>query len=203
MRGTDDLAGQTGNSDIARRYATAIFDLASEQSQIEQVSADLTAVAALLKSGGDIDRFIGNATLLRADQVKALVAISKHLKLSPLTEKLLGTVAHNRRLPELEGIVVATQKLIADHKGEVTAEVTAAQALDQSQIDAIAANLKKVLGKKVNVSLNVDPEIMGGLIVKVGSQLIDSSVRTKLERLHRALKTNSDSSDKAKMKEVA
>ncbi len=203
MRGTDDLAGQTGNSDIARRYATAIFDLASEQSQIEQVSADLTAVAALLKSGGDIDRFIGNATLLRADQVKALVAISKHLKLSPLTEKLLGTVAHNRRLPELEGIVVATQKLIADHKGEVTAEVTAAQALDQSQIDAIAANLKKVLGKKVNVSLNVDPEIMGGLIVKVGSQLIDSSVRTKLERLHLALKTNSDSSDKAKMKEVA
>ena len=135
--------------------------------------------------------------------MKALVAISKHLKLSPLTEKLLGTVAHNRRLPELEGIVVATQKLIADHKGEVTAEVTAAQALDQSQIDAIAGNLKKVLGKKVNVSLNVDPEIMGGLIVKVGSQHIDSSVRTKLERLHRALKTNSDSSDKAKMKEVA
>lgn len=197
------MAGQTGNSDIARRYATAFFDLASEQSQIDQISQDLAAITLLLNSGGDIDRFIGNATLRRTDQVKALTAISKHLKLSPLTEKLLGTVAHNRRLPALAGIAAATQKLIADHKGEVTAEVTAALALDQSQIDAIAANLKKVLGKKVNVNLNVDPEIMGGLVVKVGSRLIDSSVRTKLERLHRALKKTDDISDKAKMKEVA
>jgi len=197
------LAGQTGNSDIARRYATAFFDLASEQSQIDQISKDLSAIAAMLGAGGDIDAFISNTTLRRADQAKALAEVARHFKFSPLTVKLLGTVALNRRLPELAGIVFATQALIADHKGEVTAEVTAAQALDKSQIDAIAANLKKELGKKVNVSLSVDPEIVGGLIVKVGSRLIDSSVRTKLERLHRALKSNSDSSDKAKMREVA
>lgn len=197
------MAGQTGNSDIARRYATAFFDLASEQSQIDQISNDLIVLDSLLAAGGDIDKLISNSTLRRADQVKALSAIADHLKLAKLTKNLLGTVANNRRLPELAGVVAATQTLIADHKGEVTAQVTAAQALDQSQIEAISSNLKKILGKNVNVSLSVDPDIMGGLIIQVGSRLIDSSVRTKLERLHRALKSNSDLSDKAKMKEVA
>lgn len=202
MRGCD-LAGQTGNSDIARRYATAFFELAQEQSQVDQISADLAGIAALLQSGRDVDALVNNTTLRRADQVKALVAISKHLKFSPLTEKLLGAAAHNRRLPALAGIVAATQKLIGDHKGEVTADVTSAETLDPAQVSAIAANLKKVLGKTVQLRLNVDPEIMGGLVVKVGSKLIDSSVRTKLERLHRALKGNTETSDKAKMKEVA
>lgn len=201
--GTTTLAGKTGNQDIARRYATAFFELASEQSQIDQISKDLAAVETLLASGGDIEQLVNNTTLRRADQVKALLAVAKHLKLSPLTEKLLGTVAENRRLPELAGIVAAAQALISDARGEVTADVTAAQALDQTQIDSIAASLKKGLGKDVQVRLHVDPAIMGGLIVKVGSKLIDSSVATKLERLHRALRNNSDSSDKAKMREVA
>ena len=197
------MSGQAGNQDIARRYATAFFELAQEQNQIDVISKDLSAVALMLDAGADMDNFLSNATLRRDDQVQALVAISKQLKLSSLTEKLLGTVAQNRRLPELAGIVAAAQTLISDFKGEVTAEVTAAQALDQAQIAEIAANLKTVLGKDVQVSLQIDPEIMGGLIVKVGSRLIDSSIRTKLERLHRALKTNSDLSDKAKMREVA
>lgn len=197
------MAGKTGNQAIARRYATAFFELASEQSQIDVIAGDLTTIEALLASGGDMDRFIHNTTLRRADQVKALSALAAQFKLSPLSEKLLGVVAQNRRLPDLAGIVAATQELIAEHRGEVTAEVTAAQALDQSQIEAIASNLKKVLGKNVQVNLHVDAAIMGGLIVKVGSRLIDSSVKTKLERLHRALKSNNESSDKAKMKEVA
>ncbi|MCC7035775.1 MAG: F0F1 ATP synthase subunit delta [Alphaproteobacteria bacterium] len=197
------MAGKTGNQAIARRYATAFFELASEQSQIDVIAGDLTTIEALLASGGDMDRFIHNTTLRRADQVKALSALAAHFKLSPLSEKLLGVVAQNRRLPDLAGIVSAAQELIAEHRGEVTAEVTAAQALDQSQIEAIASNLKKVLGKNVQVNLHVDAAIMGGLIVKVGSRLIDSSVKTKLERLHRALKSNNESSDKAKMKEVA
>lgn len=197
------MAGKTGNQAIARRYATAFFELASEQSQIDVIAGDLSTIEALLASGGDMDRFIHNTTLRRADQVKALSALAAQFKLSPLSEKLLGVVAQNRRLPDLAGIVSAAQELIAEHRGEVTAEVTAAQALDQSQIEAIASNLKKVLGKNVQVNLHVDAAIMGGLIVKVGSRLIDSSVKTKLERLHRALKSNNESSDKAKMKEVA
>jgi F-type H+-transporting ATPase subunit delta len=197
------LAGKTGNQAIARRYATAFFELASEQSQIDVIAGDLSTIESLLASGGDIDRFINTTTLRRDDQVKALSALSAHLKLSKLSEKLLGVVAQNRRLPDLGAIVAAAQELIAEQRGEVTAEVTAAQALDQAQIDAIASNLKKVLGKTVQVNLHVDPAIMGGLIVKVGSRLIDSSVKTKLERLHRALKSNNESSDQAKMKEVA
>ncbi|MBL8712988.1 MAG: F0F1 ATP synthase subunit delta [Alphaproteobacteria bacterium] len=197
------MAGKTGNQAIARRYATAFFELASEQSQIDVIAGDLSTIEALLASGGDMDRFIHNTTLRRADQVKALSALAAQFKLSKLSEKLLGVVAQNRRLPDLAGIVSAAQELIAEHRGEVTAEVTAAQALDQSQIEAIASNLKKVLGKNVQVNLHVDAAIMGGLIVKVGSRLIDSSVKTKLERLHRALKSNNESSDKAKMKEVA
>ena len=197
------MAGKTGNQAIARRYATAFFELASEQSQIDVIAGDLSTIESLLASGGDIDRFLNNTTLRRDDQVKALSALAAHLKLSKLSEKLLGVVAQNRRLPDLGAIVAAAQELIAEQRGEVTAEVTAAQALDQSQIDAIASNLKKVLGKTVQVNLHVDPAIMGGLIVKVGSRLIDSSVKTKLERLHRALKSNNESSDQAKMKEVA
>lgn len=197
------MASQAGNQDIARRYATAFFELAQEQSQIDQIDKDLQSVRALLSSGGDFAAFVSNTTLRRAEQAKALVAIAKHLKLSPLTEKLLGTLAEKRRLSALSEIVSAVQALISRHKGEISAEVTAAQALDQEQIGEIAANLKKALGKNVKVSLSIDPAIMGGLIIKVGSQLIDNSVRTKLERLHRALKKTSDSSDKAKMREVA
>jgi len=197
------LAGQSGNQDIARRYATAFFALASEAGQMDQISKDLETVAAILASGGDMDAFLHNATLRREDQAKALTAIAQHYKLSPLTSKLLGTVAQKRRLPELAGIVAAVQEKIADFRGEVTADVTAAQALDQEQINEIAASLKQVLGKNVNVNLTIDPSITGGLIIKVGSRLIDSSVKTKLERLHRALKNTNELSDKAKMKEVA
>jgi len=197
------LAGKTGNQAIARRYATAFFELASEQSQLDQIANDLRDISAMLRTGGDIDRFVSNTTLRRDEQVKALQALAQHMNLSPLSAKMLGTVAQNRRLPDLAAIVAATQELIAEKRGEVTAEVTAAQALDQAQIDEIAANLKQVLGKNVIVNLSVDADIMGGLIVKVGSKLIDSSVRTKLERLHRALKSNNESSDKAQMKEVA
>lgn len=197
------MAGKTANQDIARRYATAFFELASEQSQIDKISKDLVTLTKLLASGGDIDALLNNATLRRADQAKALSAIADHLKLTPLTKQLLGTVAQNRRLDVLGSIISAVQALVSAHKGEITAEVTAAQKLDSDQIGAIEKNLKKVFGKDVNVVLHVNPEIMGGLVIKVGSQLIDSSVRTKLERLHRALKSNSDSSDKAKMREVA
>lgn len=197
------MAGKTANQDIARRYATAFFELASEKSQIDKISKDLVTLTKLLASGGDIDNLLHNATLRRADQAKALAAIADHLKLTPMTKQLLGAVAQNRRLDALGSIVAAVQALVSAHKGEITAEVTAAQKLDEGQIGAIEKNLKKVFGKDVNLVLHVDPEIMGGLVIKVGSQLIDSSVRTKLERLHRALKSNSDSSDKAKMREVA
>lgn len=197
------MAGQTGNHDIARRYATAFFALAQEQGQIGQISTDLKLIHKLLAEKGDFADFAANTTLRSAEQVKAVIAVAKHLKLSALTEKFLGVIAQKRRLPALGDIVAAAQALVSDFKGEVIAHVTAAQALDQAQLDEIAGNLKKVLGKDVQVQLHVDADIVGGLIVRVGSRLIDSSVRAKLDRLHRTLKTNNDLSDKAKMREVA
>lgn len=194
---------QTGQQTIARRYATAFFELATEQKAIDQISADMDAIAALVSAGGDVQTFLENDSLSRAAQTDALLAVAKHLKLSPLSEKLLGTLAQNRRLQALGAVVADIQRMIAEQKGEVTAEVTAAQALDQAQIDAIASALSKSVGKKVHVDLSIDPAIMGGLVIKVGSQLIDSSVRTKLDRLHRALKNTNNSTAQKKMKEVA
>jgi len=196
------LASKAGTQDIARRYATAFFDLAKEQGQVEQAAADFLSIAEAL-SGAEFSAFINNPILRRSQQSEALGALTQQLKVSPLAGKFLGLLASKRRLAALPDIVAAVQELLSAHKGEVTAHVTAAQALDQTQIASISATLSKQLGKAVKVQLDIDPEIMGGLIIKVGSKLIDSSVRTKLDRLHRALKNTNESSDKAKMKEVA
>ena len=197
------MASQAGNQDIARRYATAFFELAQDKSAVDQVAKDLDVVSAMFDTGGDFTTFINNPTLRRADQAEALVAIARQLKLSDLTQKLLGTLAEKRRLGALKDVVSAVQLLVSEYRGEISAQVTAAQALDQDQIAKIAANLTKALGRTVQVKLDVDPAIMGGLVIRVGSRIIDSSVRTKLERLHRSLKKTDELSDKAKMKEVA
>jgi F-type H+-transporting ATPase subunit delta len=197
------VAARTGNQNTAKRYATAFFELAKEQSQIDAIAGDLESLTQLLALEGDVLSFMYNPTLRRQEQATALEAIAQHLKLSKLTTQFLGTLALKRRLDVLPQIITAMRDLISVHKGEITAEVISAQALDQKQITELAANLKSVLGVDVRVSLHVDPEIMGGLIIRVGSRLIDSSVRTKLERLHRALKNNNSSSDQKKMKEVA
>jgi len=197
------VASRTGNQDTAKRYATAFFALAKEGAQVETIDRDMQTLSALLDVGGDVLSFMHNPTLRREAQAEALQALAAHLKLAPVTAQFLGTLAVKRRLEALPLVVTAVQGMIAAHNGEITAEVTAAQALEQGQIDRIAVNLKKALGADVKVKLRVDPEIMGGLIIRIGSRLIDSSVKTKLERLHRALKNSNNTSDQKKMKEVA
>jgi F-type H+-transporting ATPase subunit delta len=197
------VASKSGNQDIARRYATAFFDLAAEAGQVDTVAADMQVLQNLVASGGDFARFVDDATLRRDEQSKALLAIAKQLKLSALTEKLLGTLALRRRLPVLADVVSSVVDMIARHKGEVTAEVTSAAALDQSQLNDIAQHLQKITGSSVKVKLDVDPAIMGGLIIRVGSRLMDASVRTKLERMHRSLKNTNELTAQKKMKEVA
>src|ERR1700722_3924503 len=135
----------------------------------------------MLAESADLRKFISNATLKRDDQMKALAALGAKAQWQPLTQKFLGTPTDTRRLAGLAGVTTAVRDEIAAHKGEVTAEVTAAQALDAAQVSGTAAALAKVHGKKVKVELQQDATIMGGLIIKVGSKLIDSSVRAKLE----------------------
>ncbi len=197
------MAGQTGHQDIARRYALAFFELAQEQGQVDLIARDLESFRRMLAESGDFVKFIGNAALRRDDQARALAALGVKAGFCPLTQKFLGTLAAKRRLNIMPEIISAVQANLAQHKGEVTAEVTAAHVLDQAQVNNIAASLKKILGMTVKVEMRQDADIMGGLIIKVGSQRIDSSVRSKLERLHRALKNSNTSSDKTKMREVA
>lgn len=195
------MSGTSGNYDIARRYATAFFELA--QGNLAQITEDMQKLQKVVATSDDFATFLDNTSLKRTEQSKAILAIAKHLQLSPVTENLLGTLAEKRRLPVLAAVIAEVQKLIAEKNGEITATVVAAQALDQSQLNEIAAGLKKATGKNVRINLEIDTEIMGGLVIRVGSKLIDSSVRTKLERLHRALKNSTNTSDKNKMKEVA
>ncbi len=157
----------------------------------------------MLEESADLQKFLNNPTLRRADQEKALAALAEKAKFSPLTKKFLGTLAQKRRLPMLAGIIDALLAEIARSKDEMTAEVTAAHALTDKQVENIAAALKKACGQTVTVALKTDKSIMGGLIVRVGSKLIDNSVRAKLERLHRALKNTGSSPDKNKKREVA
>ena len=197
------MAGRTEHQDIARRYALACFSLAREQGHLEQVALDMHALRHMLSASADLRKFTGNATLRRDVQAKALAELGSKAQFCVLTQQFLGTLAMKRRLDALPEIITAVLGEVARHKGEITAEVTAAHALDAEQISGIAAALKKVLGLTVKVNLTQDAGIMGGLIIKVGSKLIDSSVRAKLERLHRALKSSNTSKDKTKMREVA
>ena len=197
------MASQTESQDISRRYARACFALAREQNQLEAVAADLLDLRKMLADSADLQRFISNATLKRSDQAKAIAVLGTKAQWSPLTQKFLGTLVGKRRLDMLPSIIAAVLGEIAIHKSEVTAEVTAAHALDATQVNNISSALTKMLGKTVKIALKQDSSIMGGLIIKVGSQLIDSSVQAKLERLHRALKSSDTSSNKTKVREVA
>ncbi|MBI3441795.1 MAG: F0F1 ATP synthase subunit delta [Proteobacteria bacterium] len=197
------MAGQTGHQDIARRYALALFELAKEQSRLELVSLDLQSLKDMIAESEDFRKFIHNASLRRSEEAQVIAALGEKAQFSNVMQKFLGTLAMKRRLDILPEIVAAAQAGIARHKGEVTAQVISAQALDAAQVAHIAVALKKVLGMTVKVELQQDADIMGGLVIQIGSQRIDSSVRAKLERLHRALKNPNVSSDKTKMKEVA
>lgn len=197
------MTSALGNSEIARRYATALFSLAQEQDAIDAVARDVAALQGMLAQSADLVDLTTNVTLRRQDQQKAILAVAEAAKFAPLVRNFVGLLAKNRRLADLPDILAAAQAEIDRHKGETTAEVTAAVPLDDKQVSAISAALGKSLGLKVKVKVTEDPNLLGGIVVRVGSLLIDSSVRTKLARLTRTLKSQDKSGNKAKMKEVA
>lgn len=196
------MAEKSGNLDIARRYAQALLALVDSGKQ-DALSRDLKSLENMISESVDFQRFINNATLQRAAQVKALAALGAKAEFSPLMQNFLGTLAMKRRLAALPEIIAALKSALDARQGVATAEVTVAQALDAAQSKALQSALAKMLGREVNLQVLEDPAIIGGLIVKVGSQLIDSSVKSRLERLHRALKSSDTSKDKSKRREVA
>ena len=173
---------------LAGRYATALFALAKENSSIDAVQASLDTLSKAIAESDDLKELTNSPVLSRDDAGKAIAAIAKSLGLEKLTSNVLGVLAANRRLDQIPAVIRAFSTLASSHRGEIKAEVTSAHPLDKKQIDALKAQLKKRVGSDVSVSTAVDPSILGGLVVKIGSQMIDSSIKTRLNTLSQAMK---------------
>ncbi len=175
-------------SGVAERYASSLFELALEEGAVESVTTDLNRFQAMLDESDDLRRFVASPVFSAGDQLKAVAAISEKAGISGFFANFLKVVARNRRLFALPGIIKAFRIIAARQRGEISAEVTSAHALTAAQETELKAALKGVTGKDVTIAVTVDPSILGGLIVKVGSRQIDTSLRTKLSTLKLALK---------------
>lgn len=182
------MAAKGGVNEIAGRYAKALFDLADEGKQLDVVAGDLRSIGALIDESEDLRRVVRSPVISRGEGAKAMAVILDKMEAGELTKKFVGYVAANRRLFALKNIIAAFLAELASRRGEVSAEVASAKELSAAQIAAVEEALKKAVGGKVAVSQKVDPSLIGGLIVKVGSRMIDTSVATKLQRLKLAMK---------------
>ncbi len=173
---------------LSGRYAKALFELARDGKAIDTVSKSLESLSKALGSSGDFVALTTNPRVSRSASSKGVAAIAKAMKLDKLTSNFLGVLAQNRRLAELGKVIAAYNSLASAHRGEATAEVTSAHKLDAAQVTALKKQLKTKVGRDVAVTQKVDPAILGGLIVKIGSQMIDSSIKTRLNTLATAMK---------------
>lgn len=173
---------------IASRYASALFDLAKEGKALKALEADTTALSETLAASADLRAMIASPVISRDDQGKAIAAIGAKLGLNALTANTLALMADKRRLFVLPQFLTALTDMIAAEKGEVTAEVTAARALSAAQSKKLAETLKARVGKTVKLKTTVDESLIGGLVVKLGSTMIDTSVKAKLAALQNAMK---------------
>jgi F-type H+-transporting ATPase subunit delta len=176
------------SASLQGRYASALFELASENKTVAAVESDLTALGTALTESADLAALIRNPQVGRDAGGKAIDAVATVLKLSPLTKQFLGVLAGNGRLAVLPDAIRAFVMIAAAARGEVKAEVTSAHPLSPAQLKALAAKLKAREGQDVTLSATVDPAILGGLVVKIGSTQIDSSIRTRLNSLAQAMK---------------
>lgn len=176
-------------SGMAGRYATALFELALEDKAVDQVRKDLDSFDALVAGSPDLDRLVRSPVFGADEQAKALAAVLDKAGIKGLAAKFLQVIARNRRLFAVRGMIRAFRALVARHRGEVTAEVTVAEKLSDANLDALKSAIKNVTGgKDIDFNVNVDPAIIGGLIVKVGSRMVDTSLRTKLNAIKIAMK---------------
>jgi len=183
------VAGENGIvSGMAGRYATALFELALESKAVDPVQSDLKAFAALVASSPDLQRLVRSPVFSADEQARALDAVLDKASISGIARNLLRVVAANRRLFAVDQIIRGFNRLVAAHKGEVTAEVTVAEPLNDARLAEIRDALKSVTAKDVTIDLIVDPSIIGGIKVKVGSRMVDASLRTKLNSIKFAMK---------------
>ena len=177
-----------GATGLAGRYANALYGLAEESKALDAVADDLGALKGMIADSADLKRLIRSPVIPREDQARALDAVLEKAGVGDLVRRFAGVVAANRRLFAIGGMIEAYLKILAAERGEIAAQVTSAGALTERQVDALGRALKQAMGAAVTVEARVDPGIIGGLVVRIGSRMIDSSLRTKLQQLRLAIR---------------
>jgi F-type H+-transporting ATPase subunit delta len=177
-----------GSTGLAERYAAALFELAEADNALDAVAAELQQLQVMVDGSPDLERLIRSPVISREDQQRAMQTILTQAGASALTQRFVGVVAQNRRLFALPSIIVAFAQRLAKRRGETMAEVASAKPLSEKQLAAIAAAVKTAVGANAVLTTRVDPSLLGGLVVKVGSRMVDSSLKTKLLRLSFAIK---------------
>jgi F-type H+-transporting ATPase subunit delta len=183
---------------VTSRYALALIELASESNKIAQVERDLAELVKMIRASADLSTVIYSPSLSRDKQDKAIQAIADKAKFDGLTRNFLGVLVKNRRLNAVEGIIEAVRTELSRRRGEVTVEVQTAQDMTATQMESLQRAIAKSLGREVALKAKVEPSILGGLIVTVGSKMIDDSVARKLERLKAAMSRQSNTNEKVK-----
>jgi F-type H+-transporting ATPase subunit delta len=175
-------------SGVSGRYATALFELARDEKSIDAVRADLDRFEAMLNDSTDLKRLVRSPVFSAGEQSKALIAVLDKAGIAGVSANFLKVLTANRRLFVVTDVIRAFRALVAKFKGEATADITVAEALSEKNLDALKTALKTVTGKDVALNVKVDPSIIGGLVVKLGSRMVDSSLRTKLNSIKHAMK---------------
>ncbi len=175
---------------LAGRYATAAFELAREDGALDALGADLMALKSWLGTSPELNRLVRSPAFSREEQEVGMEAVLTEAKASPLAKKFVLLLTRKRRLFILADVIGAFDALLARHRGEVAASVTSARALDVQETEELKRVLKENLGREPKLELNVDPSLLGGIVLRIGSRMIDSSLRTKLDGLRVAMRGN-------------
>ena len=176
---------------LAQRYATAMFELAKAHKKLDRVQADLAGFVRLMAESSDLKRLVESPVISRADQVEAIQAIADRAAVDDLTKRLLGLMASHRRLFALAPVAEAYAAMLAAEKNEVAAEVVSAVPLGAADLATLKKSIAGFVGQEVTVETRVDPALLGGVVVRVGSRMLDASLRTKLVQLEQTLKGRS------------
>lgn len=193
-RGSSQVSSETNRaptsqaSGLAGRYATALFELAESAGKLDTIAADLKALKAMVRDNADLARVLTSQIASRKDKISAMTMLCTKAAFDELTSNFVGVVAKNRRLFALPNMIDAFLHLLSHSRGEITAKVISAKSLSKTQLSAISEVLKKTVGTKVSVKPLIDEDLLGGMIVKVGSRMVDTSLKTKLQRLHLSMK---------------
>ena len=183
-------AEQAQETGLADRYASAIFELAQDEKSLEAVERDFVALRSLVGQSADLERLVKAPVFTREEQARAMKAVLEKIGAAKLTTQFILVMAAKRRLSVLTEVIRAFERHLARQRGEVQAQVTSARALSDAETEALKAVLKSKLGRNPRLEAKVDPTLLGGLVVKVGSRMIDSSLRTKLTSLRAAMRGN-------------